>query len=221
MSQWFTGTERRKRPIRLSSPSQKISRGVLPAVHFPLPRSVLVLNDSSNATLHQSKRPMGALSQSKGLHFRKEYSDIKSCYTTCLSQWSPTSSLPFCPSAPPDARKRHYISASVSLPFPFIISYSFFLSEDLHAFICISDPYHHSNGRLWQGCHFKGQPLTFMAFNSHPAWYFLESWAFQTWVNTMGDQILVWGPGPATEPVHDQRSVVNVVKVPISLGSAG
>lgn len=54
-----------------------------------------------------------------------------------------------------------------------------------------------------------------------PSTPILESWAFQTWVNTMGDQILVWGPGPATEPVHDQRSVVNVVKVPISLGFAG
>ena len=32
---------------------------------------------------------MGTLSQSKSFHFKKEYSDIKSCGTTCLSQWSP------------------------------------------------------------------------------------------------------------------------------------
>lgn len=32
---------------------------------------------------------MGTLSQSKSFHFIKEYSDIKSCGTTCLSQWSP------------------------------------------------------------------------------------------------------------------------------------
>lgn len=49
-----------------------------------------------------SKRPVGALSLPKALHFRKKYSDIKSCYTTWLSQRSPTS-LPWCPLAPPDA----------------------------------------------------------------------------------------------------------------------
>lgn len=134
-----------KRPIRLSSPSQKISRGLFPVIHFPLPCSILVLNDFCNGTLHQSKRPTGALSQSKSLHLRKEYSDIKPCYTTCLSQWSPTSSLPICPSAPPDARKKHYLSSSLTLSFPFIIFYSLFVSEHFYAFICISDPYHHGN----------------------------------------------------------------------------
>lgn len=44
---------------------------MFPAVYFSLLCSVLALNDFSNGTLHQSKRPAGALSQSESPHFKE------------------------------------------------------------------------------------------------------------------------------------------------------
>lgn len=178
---------------------------MFPAVHFPLLCSALALSDSSNGTLHQSKRPVGVLSQSESLHFKKNILILRH-YTTCLSQWNATSCLPCCLSAPPDARKWQYLSSRIILSFPFIISFFFFFffsSEDFYAFIYFSGPYHHSNWRLWQGCHFdwgSQGPVTY------PCGLWLQSSIILSRIlstsdlrNSLGDQIVAWWPGPTTE----------------------